>query len=333
MDRLAPYLRAVLAAPDAEIAVSQFPGGHSNLTYLVSIGGRELVLRRPPFGSKVKSAHDMHREFHVLSHLSPVYPRAPRPIHECTDESILGAPFYLMERVHGVILRRQLPPGLAIDPPLSRRLSETLVDCLVELHAIDYRAVGLEDFGKPEGYVERQVSGWAKRYQDAKTDELPEMDTVAAWLAAHRPASPPATIVHNDIKYDNVVLDRGDLGRVVGILDWEMATIGDPLMDLGTVLCYWVQPSDPPEMQALAFGPTMAPGSLTRAEVAARYADKTGRDLSHVEFYYRFGLFKTAAVLQQIYFRWKKGLTQDERFRSLNLAVAAMARQALAARS
>ncbi len=329
LDKLAPYLRAHVGPADAEVTVAQFPGGHSNLTYLVTIAGRELVLRRPPFGSKVKSAHDMHREYHVLSHLAPVYPRAPRPVHECTDEEVIGAPFYLMERLRGVILRRQLPPGLTIDPPLARRLGEALIDGLIELHALDYRAVGLEGFGKPDGYVERQVAGWAKRYRDAETDAVPEMDTLGEWLVAHQPVSPPATIIHNDFKYDNVVLDANDLAKIVGFLDWEMATVGDPLMDLGTTLCYWVQPDDPPEMLALAFGPTLLPGSMKRAEVAQRYAERTGRDLAHLDFYYKFGLWKTAVVLQQIHYRWKKGLTKDERFATLNQAVAAFAHQAM----
>jgi aminoglycoside phosphotransferase (APT) family kinase protein len=329
LDRLAPYLREVLGAPGAEVSVSQFPGGHSNLTYLVTVGGRELVLRRPPFGSQVKTAHDMGRELRVLTHLAPVDPRAPRPVHGTSDESIIGAPFYLMERVRGVILRRQLPPGLVLDAPLARRLSEALIDALADLHAVDYRAVGLGDFGHPEGYVERQVSGWSKRYRDAQTDDVPEMDALGAWLAAHLPASPAPAIIHNDYKYDNLVFAEGDLGRVVGVLDWEMATVGDPLMDLGTTLCYWIEAGDPPEMQALAFGPTAAPGSLTRAELAARYAERTGRDLTQLEFYYRFGLFKTAVVVQQIYFRWKTGKTRDTRFAGWNLAVGAMARQAL----
>jgi aminoglycoside phosphotransferase (APT) family kinase protein len=328
LERLAPYLRVALGAPDAEVQVLQFPGGHSNLTYLVTVGARELVLRRPPFGSKVKTAHDMGREVRVLGRLAPVYPRAPRPVHECSDPDVIGAPFYLMERIDGVVLRRTLPAGVSLDPATARRLSLALIDGLADLHAVDYRAVGLGDFGHPDGYVARQVAGWSKRYRDAQTDDVPEMERVGAWLAAHQPVSPPATIVHNDYKYDNLVLDPGDLTRIVGILDWEMATIGDPLMDLGTTLCYWIEARDPAEMQPLAFGPTAVPGSLSRAELAERYAARTGRDLGALPFYYRFGLFKTAVVVQQIYFRYAQGLTHDERFAAMKFAVGAMARQA-----
>lgn len=324
--KLAPYLRGVLDAPGAEVTVLQFPGGHSNLTYLVRVGERELVLRRPPFGSKVKTAHDMGREVHMLEKLAPVYPRAPRPVHFCEDEGVLGAKFYLMERVRGVILRR----GATVAPAIVRRLSESLVDALVELHALDWQAIGLGGFGHPEGYVQRQVSGWSKRYVDSQTDDVPEMTAVAAWLAANQPASPPATVIHNDFKFDNLVLDAGDPTRIAGVLDWEMATVGDPLMDLGTALCYWVEAGDPPEAQAFAFGPTTAPGSLTRREVAERYGERSGRDLSRLAFYHCFGLFKTAVVAQQIYYRWKTGLTHDERFAAFLGGVKVMARQAAA---
>ena len=326
---LAAYLAAELpAAAGQPIAIEQFPGGHSNLTYLVTVGERELVLRRPPVGSKVKTAHDMGREVRVLSRLAPAWPPAPRPILYCEDESVLGCPFYLMERRRGVILRRELPPGLVIEPPTARRLSEVLVDGLAELHAIDYTAIGLGDLGRPEGYVLRQVRGWSERYGGSRTDELPVVERVAAWLAAHVPTSPAPALIHNDYKFDNVVLDAADLTRVAGVLDWEMATVGDPLMDLGTSLAYWVEEGDPPAMIAMRFGPTTLPGMMTRAEVAARYAERTGRPLDHIVFYYAFGLFKTAVVAQQIYWRWKQGLTRDPRFEPLLLAVSALCDQA-----
>jgi len=312
--KLAAYLG------EGPVTVLQFPGGHSNLTYLVSAGGREYVLRRPPFGSKVKSAHDMGREVRILSHLAPIWPLAPRPIRYCEDESVLGAKFYLMERIRGVVIRRELPDG--IDP---RRLCESFVDTLVSLHGIDWHAAGLEGWGNPDGYVERQVTGWTKRWHDARTDDIPEVDQVAAWLASHLPVSGPATIVHNDFKLDNLVLDDDDPTRVIGILDWEMSTIGDPLADLGTALCYWVQADDAPELQAMRFGPTNAPGMMTRAEVAARYAEKSGRGLADVTYYYVLGLFKTAVVAQQIYARYRAGLTHDDRFARMIHGVRAMA--------
>jgi len=278
------------------------------------------VLRRPPFGSKVKSAHDMGREVRILSHLAPIWPLAPRPIRYCEDESVLGAKFYLMERIRGVVIRRELPDG--IDP---RRLCESFGDTLVSLHGIDWHAAGLEGWGNPDGYVDRQVTGWTKRWHDARTDDIPEVDQVAAWLASHLPVSGPATIVHNDFKLDNLVLDDDDPTRVIGILDWEMSTIGDPLADLGTALCYWVQADDAPELQAMRFGPTNAPGMMTRAEVAARYAEKSGRGLADVTYYYVLGLFKTAVVAQQIYARYRAGLTHDDRFARMIHGVRAMA--------
>jgi aminoglycoside phosphotransferase (APT) family kinase protein len=292
------------------------------------VNGREAVLRRPPIGSKVKSAHDMGREFLVLSRLAPLYPKAPRVIAFCEDVSLLGAQFYLMERIPGLILRRQPPPGLGLDAITTRRLGESFVAGLVELHSIDWRAAGLGDFGRPEGYVERQVRGWTQRYRDAQTDEVPEMDAVAAWLAAHLPPLSDATIIHNDYKYDNLVLDPGDITRVVGLLDWEMSTIGDPLMDLGTALCYWVEKGDGEEMRALAFGPTMLPGSFTRRELVERYARASGRGVDEPCFYYCFGLFKTAVVIQQIYYRFKQGLTRDPRFAAMIGGVRALSRQA-----
>ena len=327
LPRLGAYLTATLgtrATPEVE----QFPGGHSNLTYLVRVDGREMVLRRPPFGSKVKTAHDMGREHRVLSHLAPVYPKAPRPIAYCEDTSVLGAPFYLMERVRGVIVRREPPAGLEFGPDIAQRLALAFVDALLELHAVDYAAAGLGELGHPEGYVERQVTGWTKRYQDARTDDLPDMETVAAWLDAHRPASPAPSLIHNDFKYDNLVLDAQDPTRIVGVLDWEMSTIGDPLMDLGTALCYWVQADDPPDLQAVRFGATALPGTPTRRELAERYAQASGRSLEHLPFYYAFGLFKTAVVAQQIYYRFRQGLTSDARFATMIHGVRALSAQA-----
>jgi aminoglycoside phosphotransferase (APT) family kinase protein len=329
-DRLRAYLQAHLPASSAgaELAIEQFPGGHSNLTYLVRWDGREYVLRRPPFGSQVKTAHDMGREYRVLSHLAPVWDKAPRPVLHCVDTGVIGAEFYLMERVRGVILRKEPPAGIAIDAALARRLSETVVDTLVELHAVDYQAAGLGDFGKPSGYVQRQVEGWSKRYTGSQTDDIPAVDEVATWLATHLPPDGPGTLIHNDLKFDNLVLDPDDLVRVRGILDWEMSTLGDPLMDLGTTLCYWVEATDPSLMHQIRFGPTHLPGMMTRAELAARYGERSGRDVSGLVFYYVFGLFKTAVVAQQIYYRFKQGLTKDQRFAGMITGVRAMAEKA-----
>lgn len=310
------------------LEIAQFPSGFSNLTYLVRVGRREYVLRRPPFGSKVETAHDMGREFRVLSALSPIYPKAPRPLVHCQDPAILGAPFYVMERVRGVILRPQLTVAEAPAADEMARVARALVETLAELHAVDVHAVGLQDFGKPSGYVARQVAGWAKRYQRSATDEILAMERVATWLVANQPAEADATLIHNDYKYDNLVLDASDLGRVLAVLDWEMATLGDPLMDLGTSLGYWVDPDDPPVLRKLRLSPTDLPGNPTRAEVAEAYARASGRDLGDLVFYYAFGLFKIAVIAQQIYYRYQQGLTQDERFAMLIHGVRACAQSA-----
>ena len=328
LERLTPYLQQALGMPGAPVRAQQFPGGHSNLTYLVHIGERALVLRRPPFGARIKTAHDMDREFAILSRLAPVYPRVPRPLLLCDDESVLGARFYVMERLRGVILRGRLPAGLDLDPPLARRLSAAVVDTLAELHAIDIHATGLAELGHPDGYVRRQVEGWTKRYAAAITDDVPAMQSVGAWLADHMPESGPPTLLHNDLKYDNLVLDPDDLTRVRGVLDWEMATVGDPLMDLGTALCYWVEADDPPAVRAFAFGPTAVPGSYTRREFAEHYARVTGRSLEHLVFYRAFGLYKTAVVAQQIYRRFADGHSKDPRFALMIEGVRALAAQA-----
>jgi len=325
---LEAYLRHHLPDADGPLEVEQFPHGHSNLTYLLRRGGREWVLRRPPFGNQVKTAHDMGREFRVLSKLSAVYPPAPRPLHYCEDAGVIGAPFYVMERRRGVVLRRTLPAGLTLEPETLRQLCVALIDNLALLHTLDYRAAGLGDLGKPEGYVARQVSGWTGRYRAAQTDDLPAMDRVAEWLATNLPPESGAAVIHNDFKFDNLLLDPNDLRRVNAVLDWEMATVGDPLMDLGTTLGYWVEAGDPDEFQGAAFGPTNLPGALTRRELAARYAERTGRDVSGVLFYSCYGLFKIAVIVQQIYARYVRGLTADERFATLNRLVIALGRHA-----
>ncbi|MEO7731211.1 MAG: phosphotransferase family protein [Kofleriaceae bacterium] len=310
-----------------EVTVSQFPGGHSNLTYLVHHGDQDYVLRRPPFGSKVKSAHDMGREFTVLTKLSAVYDRAPRPFAYEPTGDVLGAPFYLMERRRGVILRKEVPPALANDLPRVHRVCELLVDALVDLHAVDYAAAGLGDFGKPTGYIERQVSGWSKRYVDSQTDDIPALTESAAWLAAHLPAEGAPALIHNDFKFDNVIFDPA-LESITGVLDWEMATVGDPLMDLGTALSYWAEAADPEAFYQLPFGPTMKPGMMTRMQFAERYLERSGRHADNLVFYYAFGLIKTAVVLQQIYYRWRKGITTDARFGHLIFGVRILSEQA-----
>jgi aminoglycoside phosphotransferase (APT) family kinase protein len=310
------------------VQVQQFPGGHSNLTYLLRVGEREVVMRRPPFGTKVKSAHDMGREHRILSALAQHYPRAPRPLTYCEDESVIGAPFYVMQRMRGVILRKELPPELGLSEQSFRQLCENLVDALAELHALDYRTLGLADLGKPDGYVQRQVEGWTKRYYGSQTDAVPVVEQVAKWLADNLPGDSGAALIHNDFKFDNVVLDPDEPTRIIGILDWEMSTLGDPLMDLGTFLGYWVEASDEPLMQFFRGGPTDKPGALTRRELVERYSERSGRAVPNPDFYYVFGLFKTAVVIQQIYYRYRNGLTKDERFAAFGAGVVVLCEQA-----
>ncbi len=328
VEALEAYLLSKLPESRGPLEVEQFPGGSSNLTYLVRLNGQEMVLRRPPFGNRVKSAHDMGREFRVLSKLHRVYAPAPKPLLYCEDESVLGAPFYCMERRRGIVLRRKLPEGLALEAALVERMNRAFVDNLVQFHKIDYQAAGLAELGKPEGFVQRQVEGWAKRYQAAKTDDVAAMESLMGWFAARIPRNSASSLVHNDYKFDNIMLDPRDLSKIVAVLDWEMCTLGDPLMDLGTVLAYWVQASDPPSMQTHAFGPTLLPGSMTRRQLAEYYGERSGLDVSNTLFYYAFGLFKTAVIVQQIYYRYVQGFTKDERFAQMNRHVAALAEEA-----
>jgi aminoglycoside phosphotransferase (APT) family kinase protein len=315
-----------------EVRISQFPSGHSNLTYLVEGAAqgqaRQLVLRRPPFGSKVKTAHDMGREYKILSRLHAVYPLAPKPIAYCEDATVLGAPFYVMERIVGTILRKDPPPEL-LTPEVARGLGLAFVDNLATLHGLDWRAAGLGDLGKPEGYVERQVRGWAERYRNARTDDVAEMEFLEKWLGERLPRESGASLIHNDYKYDNLVLAADDLTRIIGVLDWEMSTVGDPLMDFGTALGYWVQADDPPELQAVRFCATTVPGSPTRRELCERYQARSGRSIGDMLFYYAFALFKTAGVAQQIYYRYQKGLTHDERFAMMIMGVRVLAATAV----
>lgn len=311
-EALAGYLRDRLPGAEAGLSIRQFPGGHSNLTYLLEAGGREYVLRRPPLGPVAPRAHDMAREFNVLRAVHPLFPLAPEALLLCDDPSVIGAIFFVMERRRGFVLRREIPALFAADAEFGRRVSEAFVDCLAALHAVDLRRVML---GKPAGFLQRQVAGWAERWQRARTESLPEMEQLITWLTARLPQSPPPALVHNDYKLDNLMLDAGDPGRVEAVLDWEMTTAGDPLVDLGCVLCYWPEAGDPPARREALSSITTLPGWFTRAQLVERYARTTGRDVSGLGYYEVFGIFKVAVVLQQIYFRYVRGQTRDERFR------------------
>lgn len=311
------YLNEHAPEMGAVLEVRQFSGGFSNLTYWLKTAGQEYVLRRPPVGANIKGGHDMGREFRVLSLLKGHYDKIPEPIVYCESTDVLGAPFYIMTRVRGVILRASMAPTLNLAPERMRQLSEALVDNLVAIHNLDIQSTGLCQLGKPEGYVQRQVEGWSKRYRNAETDSIPAMDQVGNWLEEHYPTEQTPAFLHNDYKFDNVLLaadeSTGDpLPLIKGVLDWEMATVGDPLMDLGATLAYWSEANDSPAYKN--FNLTWLPGNLTRREVVARYTSKSGRDLTGILFYYVFGLYKNAVIAQQIYARWKQGHSQDARF-------------------
>ncbi|MCP3942694.1 MAG: phosphotransferase family protein [Desulfobacteraceae bacterium] len=307
---------------DGEIRIRQFPSGFSNLTYLITAGERHMVLRRPPIGANVIAGHDMGREYRVLSALHPVFPRCPKPLAFTEDESLIGAPFFIMEKLSGIILRKNVPGGVVFSDDQAKGLCNNLVDTLVDIHTIDVQAAGLDFIGKPLGYVKRQVDGWSKRYRRAKTQDAPDFEAVMAWLVEKMPQdSVRPTMVHNDYKFDNLVLDPDQPGEITGILDWEMATYGDPLMDLGNSLAYWVEKNDPEEMQVMRTMPTNIDGALTRREILNRYAQQTGYDIGNFDFYYCFGLFRLAVIAQQIYNRYYQGITKNKRFAMLIFGV------------
>ena len=320
-ENLRQFLRENLNELSDYIEISQFPAGSSNLTYCVKINGEEYVLRRPPFGNQVKSAHDMSREFNVLSKLSKVYKPAPQPLVYCADENIIGSEFYLMERREGLIIRGTSPEALENSPELQRKICETFIENLVDLHSLDYRKIGLEDLGKPEGYVERQVTGWTKRYFNAKTDEHSELEQAVEWLNNNMPNDDSASLVHNDYKFDNIMLAPDDLTKIVAVLDWEMTTIGSPLMDFGTTLGYWMPKNAPSAMFQLPANPAVLMRNFSHRDLAKMYAEKSGKTLTNLNFYYAFGTIKIAVICQQIYFRYVKGFTKDKRFSGFDLFV------------
>lgn len=329
-DRLAEYLAREPDCPAGPPIITRFPSGYSNLTYLLTWPDRELILRLPPPGTKAATAHDMAREFKVLSALAGTFP-CPRPILHCPDPEIIGAEFFIMERLTGIIIRRDPPTGLDLVPEQAAQLFDNLTGVQARLHQLDYRAAGLAELGKPEGYLDRQIEGWSKRYRKARTPDVPDFEPVMAWLAENKPeAGIPPGLIHNDFKLDNVVLDPTDPTRIVGVLDWEMATLGDPLLDLGSSLAYWVQADDPAPLKAVKTLATDLDGAPTRREVVARYGELTGLEVAGFDFYYCFGLFRLAGIAQQIYYRFYHGQAKDPRFGALGRAVAVLEQTALA---
>jgi aminoglycoside phosphotransferase (APT) family kinase protein len=312
----------------ADPSIEQFPGGHSNLTYLVRFGAAEIVVRRPPLGPVPPTAHDMAREFRWLSAMHRVFPLAPRPYLLCDDPSIVGAVFYAMERRRGLVVRASEPPQLEGRPEARRAISEAMIDTLADLHAVDVQQENLSALGKPAGFVERQVRGWSGRWERSRTTALPEMDALAAWLVERLPGDPIVpSVVHGDFKLDNVMVDPGQVGRIVAVFDWEMSALGDPLVDLGILLAYW-QPTSPPEQRDALSIVTDRPGYLTRDQLVARYGERSRRDVSAIRYYEIFALFKIAVVIQQIYYRYVNGQTRDARFAVFGDRVAFLATHA-----
>ncbi len=308
------FMKSVVPGLRGEPEIRQFPGGASNLTYQLTYGDRAFVLRRPPFGHIARSAHDMLREAKVMQALRPVYPYVPEIVAICDDHEILGCDFYVMERLSGVILRQDFPAGLELDAADTRKLCLNVIDRLVELHGVDYQAAGLAQIGKGAGYVKRQIDGWSDRFRKARTEDVGDFEPVMGWLQANMPADSRLCLIHNDFRFDNVVLNPDNPFEVVGVLDWEMATLGDPLMDLGNSLAYWVQADDEPQFQIMRRQPTHRPGMLSRHEVVEYYLQRSGLTVDSFDFYEIYGLFRLAAIIQQIYYRYFHGQTRDKRF-------------------
>ncbi|MCW2807079.1 MAG: aminoglycoside phosphotransferase [Marmoricola sp.] len=299
-----------------EVEVRQFGGGASNLTYSLRDGTHDLILRRPPSGQKARGAHDMAREYRIQDGLAEVFPLVPEMVALCEDESVIGAEFYLMQRVPGIIPRRDFPPGVSLDEAQTRALCTNALDVLIDLHRIDVDSTSLASMNKGEGYVERQVSGWSRRFRNAHTEDVGDFETVMAWLAEHQPDDVASCLIHNDFRFDNLVLDAEDPTRPVGVLDWEMATVGDPLMDLGGTLAYWVRDDDDEFFRMFRRQPTNLPGMLSRDEVVDYYCERMGFSLTPEQwrFYEVYGLFRLGVIAQQIYYRYFHGQTSNEAY-------------------
>lgn len=323
------FLRDSIPDLDGMMTIRQFPGGHSNLTYLVTFGNKEMVLRRPPFGFKARTAHDMGREYRILKALKPYYSYCPEPLIYSDDNTVMDCPFYVMERIKGIILRKSLPKDMVLTAEQVNQIFKNVVKAQYELHALDYRKIGLDNFGRPEGYVSRQIEGWSSRYRAARTPDAPDFETVMGWLDHNKPLySPHPCVIHNDFKFDNIVLDSSNPLKITGVLDWEMATIGDPLMDIGSSLGYWVEKNDGSEMQAMRTIPTHLEGAMTRRQYVNYYSEISGRSIENMEFYQGFGLFRLAVIAQQIYYRFYHGQTRDQRFQMLIFAVSILEKEA-----
>lgn len=322
--RLTDYLRANIAGLDGDPRYFQFPGGFSNLTYLIECGKSQFVMKSAPPGKKAKGAHDVRREYQIVSRLIGHYPYLPQPVLYCDDPAIFGENFWVMERLRGVVVR-SYPVDGSIGRDIPARQFAQLIDALAELHAIDVTIAGLADFGRPQGYRSRQVAGWSDRLSAARTANMPEFESIKYWLVAydHRDEERVA-VVHNDFKLDNLMWSVEDLARLVGVLDWEMATIGDPLLDLACTLSFWIEAGDSEELRAIRSMPSARPDVMTRRDAIARYAARTGRRIEDLDFYLCFGMFRRAAIEQQKYYRFVQGESGDPRYEGLDRTVAVL---------
>lgn len=302
---------------NAPLQIKQFPAGASNLTYEIKKGEWEAVLRRPPLGPVAPKAHDMGREYKILKAIHPYFPEAPQPYLFTDNTDVIGSPFLIMERKHGYVIDAEFPKDVTPTEELCRHISNQLIDTLVSLHSIDYRKTELKNMVKPEGFIERQVKGWIERYERSKTEEIHGVDELTKWLVSRIPISPAPTIIHYDFKLNNTMFNHS-FDKVIGLFDWEMTTVGDPLADLGVTLGYWVDKDDPDELKGERSLVTTLPGFMTREEIIEAYAKKSGRDVSNIQFYLAFAFFKNAVIAQQIYYRYKRGQTTDERFSTFN---------------
>ena len=313
--RMDAWLKAQASNLQGEPEVQQFSGGASNLTYLLRYPGRDLILRRPPFGHKAKGAHDMAREYRIQEALKPVYPATPTMVALCEDPAVMDCDFYVMDRIKGIIPRANLPRGMSLSETETRQLCQGVIDKLIELHQVDYQAAGLEHIGKGAGYVKRQIDGWSHRYGKSKTWNVPGWQYVMNWLQGNMPDDVATVVIHNDFRFDNLVLDADDPQKIIGVLDWEMATLGDPLMELGTTMSYWVEADDDRLIQMMRRQPTHLPGMFTRREVVDYYCDRMNLSAENWTFYEVYGLFRLVVILQQIYYRYHHKQTRNPAFK------------------
>lgn len=327
-------LKSAVPGVDGFPKVAQYSSGASNLTYALDYPDRRMVLRRPPFGTIPKSGHDMHREYRIMTALKPVFPAVPQTLYYTDDKDIIGAEFYVMDRVEGHLIHTQIPSEWNWSEKEGRALCETFFENLVKLHQVDYKAIGLGDFGRPEGYVTRQILGWNKRWGKAWTEDVDKFDDVCQWLEDNMPKEETgAAILHGDYRIDNCILDLEDPTKIVATLDWEISALGDPLMDLGNTLSYWIHADDPPLMQMMIRQPSTAKGMMTRQEILDFYAARTGADVSNFQFYYVYGIWRLAVIIQQIYYRYYHGQTDNPKFKpygQMTQALGELARQKIA---